>query len=287
MPMFRSGTPIRPLFTAIAALALSVGILPIAQVAPVAAATCGVSLTAGSTVTENFDTLSNTASSTTNDLAIPGWFMTETGGGARDNEQYAVDTGGSNTGDTYSYGAAAATDRAFGALRSGTLISSRGAAYTNDTGSTITSLAVAYTGEEWRLGTTARTDRMDFQYSVDATDLTTGTWIDVDALDFMTPDTGTVGAKDGNTAGERTAIGSTITGLSIASGACVWIRWFDFDATGADDGLAVDDFSITPNPGPPVSNLTINDVSLQRGQRRHDHLHLHGQPLAARARRAA
>ena len=34
--------------------------------------------------------------------------MTETGGGARDNEQYGVDTGGSNTGDTYSYGAAAA-----------------------------------------------------------------------------------------------------------------------------------------------------------------------------------
>ena len=106
---------------------------------------------------------------------------------------------------------------------------------------------------------------MDFEYSVDATDLTTGTWIDVDALDFITPDTGTVGAKNGNAAGERTAIGSTITGLSIASGACVWIRWFDFDATGADDGLAVDDFSHHAEPRAAGFSLTINDVSLNEG----------------------
>ena len=264
MPTFRPVTPLRPLFAALAALALSVGVLPLGQVVPVAAATCGVSLTtSGATVTQDFDTLSNTAGSTTNVLAIPGWFMTESGGGARDNEQYAVDTGGSTTGDTYSYGGLAATDRALGALRSGTLIPLRGAAYTNDTGSTLTSLAVAYTGEEWRLGTTARTDRLDFQYSLDATDLTTGTWTDVNALDFTTPDTGIVGAKDGNAAGERTAISSTITGLSIASGACVWVRWVDLDASGADDGLAVDDFSITPDPA--VPNLSINDVSHAEG----------------------
>jgi len=54
-----------------------------------------VSLTTlGSAATQNFDTLSNTAGSTTNNLTITGWFMTESGGGARDNEQYAVDTGG-------------------------------------------------------------------------------------------------------------------------------------------------------------------------------------------------
>ena len=70
----------------------------------------GISLTTlGSAYTQNFDTLSNTAGSTTNNLTITGWFMTEGGGGARDNEQYAVDTGASTTGDTYSYGAAGST----------------------------------------------------------------------------------------------------------------------------------------------------------------------------------
>src|SRR6478735_3463492 len=130
--------------------------------APSARAQCVSLTTLGSASTKTFDGLSNVAGSTTNtvnNVNAPGWFMTETGGGARDNEQYAVDTGASTTGDTYSYGGLAATDRALGALRSGTLIPLRGAAYTNDTGSTLTSLAVAYTGEEWRLGTTARTDR--------------------------------------------------------------------------------------------------------------------------------
>ena len=152
--------------------------------------TGSVSLTtAGSAVTENFDTLSNVAGSTTNTTLPTGWYITEQGGGARDNEQYAVDTGASTTGDIYSYGAAASTDRALGALRSGTLIPFYGAKFTNNTGATITSLDVSYIGEEWRLGTAARTDRIDFQISTNATDLTTGTYTDVDTLDFTTPDT--------------------------------------------------------------------------------------------------
>jgi len=61
-----------------------------------------------------------------------------------------------------------------------------------------------------------------------------------------------------------TAISSTITSLSIPNGATFWIRWNDADATGADDGLTVDDFSLTPN-SVVTPNLTINDVSLNEG----------------------
>ena len=83
-----------------------VGALLCAVTSTGAAAQCVSLTTLGSAYTQNFDTLSNTAGSTTNNLTIPGWFMTEGGGGARDNEQYAVDTGGSTTGDIYSYGSA-------------------------------------------------------------------------------------------------------------------------------------------------------------------------------------
>jgi uncharacterized repeat protein (TIGR01451 family) len=227
-------------------------------------AQCVSLTTLGSASTQNFDTLSNVAGSTTNNLTITGWFMTESGGGARDNEQYAVDTGGSTSGDTYSYGAAAATERALGSLRSGTLIPIFGACFTNNTGATITSLPVAYSGEEWRLGTAARTDQLSFEYSTNATDLVTGAWTGVPALNFVTPDTATTGAKNGNAAADRSALSSTISSLSIADGATFWIRWTDVDATGADDGLAVDDFSITPQGGVAL-NLTINDVSLNEG----------------------
>jgi uncharacterized repeat protein (TIGR01451 family) len=206
--------------------------------------TC-VSLAALATpVTENFDTLAQ--SGTTNVLAITGWSLTETGGGARDNEQYAADTGASNTGDTYSYGAAAASDRALGGLQSGTLIPVFGACFVNDTGTTITSLDIAYRGEQWRLGTAGRADRIDFQFSTDALSLVTGTWTDQDALDFATPNQVTIGAKDGNAVGNFTAVSSSLTGLTLGSGDTIFIRWNDLNASGADDGLSVDDFSITP-----------------------------------------
>ena len=45
----------------------------------------------------------------------------------------------------------------------------------------ITSLAISYTGEQWRLGqvdTGRAADRLDFQLSTNATSLTTGTWTD-------------------------------------------------------------------------------------------------------------
>ena len=119
-----------------------------------------------------------------------GWTLTETGGGARDNEQYAADNGASNTGDTYSYGSTASSDRAFGGLRSGTLNPTVGAQFQNDTGVVINTLSIAYTGEQWRLGTANRNDQLTFKYSLDATSLSTGTWLPVPALDFVTPNPG-------------------------------------------------------------------------------------------------
>jgi uncharacterized repeat protein (TIGR01451 family) len=238
-------------------------------VAPRALAQCVSLTTMGSASTQSFDTLSNTAGSTTNNLTIPGWFLTESGGGARDNEQYAVDTGGSTTGDMYSYGAAGNTERALGQLRSGTLIPLFGACFTNNTGATIQSLDIAYIGEQWRIGNTAaaRDDRMDFQYSLNATDLTTGAWTDVNALDFTNPikTNASAGALDGNAAANRTAISQSIPALSIANGATFWIRWNDIDASGADDGLAIDSFSLTPQGGVGVPTLNINDVSIAEG----------------------
>lgn len=139
-----------------------------------------------------------------------------------------------------------------------------GACFTNGTGSTLSSFGAAYTGEQWRLGAITRADRMDFQYSLDATSLSTGTWVDVDALDFSSPDTGTVGAKNGNATTNRTALASTVNSVSIANGATFCVRWNDLDATGADDGLSVDDFSIT-FAGAALPTLSINDVTQVEG----------------------
>ena len=129
---------------------------------------------------------------------------------------------------------------------------------------TITSLLISYTGEQWRLGALSRQDRLDFQYSTDATSLTTGTWTSVTALNFIAPvTTGTVGPLDGNAAANRTFITSTISGLSIPNGASFWIRWNDFNATGADDGLGVDDFCLTANGAAPTPTPTPTPAPVQ------------------------
>jgi endonuclease/exonuclease/phosphatase family metal-dependent hydrolase len=132
-----------------------------------------------------------------------------------------------------------------GALQSSSLIPVLGAQFRNTTGRTITSLIISYAGEQWRCGTTGRgADRLDFQYSLNASSLTSGTWIDNNTLDFNSVNVTSVGAINGNLAGNRSLRSATITGLSIANNAIFWIRWTDFDASGADDGLAIDDFSI-------------------------------------------
>ncbi len=212
----------------------------------------------GTPYTQNFDTLANSGTSS----AVPaGWAFLETGTNA--NTTYTAGTGSSTAGDTYSFGASGSSERAFGGLLSGSLVPTIGASFRNDTGTTITNLIISYTGEEWRLGAAGRTDRIDFQYSLDATGLNSGTWTDVDALDFVTPNTAApTGAKDGSQAANRTAITHKITGLNIANGATFWIRWSDYNPAGSDDGLAVDDFSLIATQ---VSDLSISNVSLAEG----------------------
>ncbi len=218
----------------------------------------------GLTYSQDFNSLSNAVGTTVNNLTIPGWQMTESGAGARDNEQYAVDTGGSTTGDTYSYGAASNTERALGQLRSGTLIPLFGANFQNASGAAITDLQISYAGELWRLGSAnGRTDRMNFEYSVDATSLTTGSWTGFSALDFITPNTNAVaGAMDGNLATNRFLFNATISGFNIADGAQFWIRWNDTDASGADDGLAIDDFTLSTTAVPEPSVWALASVGV-------------------------
>ena len=213
------------------------------------------------TYSQNFNTL--LAKNGTSTTLPTGWKLLETGTSA--NTSYASDAGTTSTGNTYSYGTGTATDRAFGSLLSGSLSSTMGVQIKNSTAQTITSITISYTGEQWRCGTTGRTDQLDFQYSTSSTSLANGTWIDANTLDFISPSTTTTGSKDGNAAANRAVKTLTITGLNIANNALFWLRWVDADATSADDGLAIDDFSVKLNAGdvsaPLVSTLNPSNAA--------------------------
>jgi hypothetical protein len=185
------------------------------------------------------------ASSGTGHSTLPvGWFIYETGSNA--DGLYRAGTGSSNTGDTYSFGEANSTDRALGGLRSSSLVPTFGAQFVNASSQVITAMTLSYWGEQWRLGQQNRDDQLLFSYRLDATSPADGTWIRVSQLDFASPDTSSnVGAKNGNDSAHRYQLTYTISGLFIQPGDGWWIRWEDYDALGADDGLAVDDLVIT------------------------------------------
>jgi hypothetical protein len=223
---------------------MAITVIAMFALASAAAAQCVPLGALGVAATQDFNTLAS--SGTTNTTVPAGWYFLEAGTNA--NTTYRADNGAGGTGDTYSYGATGSAERAFGTLLSGTLTPMIGACFTNNTGDAIGRLIVTYTGEQWRQGAASRQDRLDFQYSLDATSLGTGTWTDDNLLDFLAPNSGTVtGAYDGNVAANRVYLSDMIIGLNIAPGATFWIRWTDFNATSSDDGLAVDDFSLTPD----------------------------------------
>lgn len=217
-----------------------------------------ISLTAaGTAYTQNFDTLASTgsANSTTLTGALEGWSIIESGSNA--NTTYAANDGSGNGGNTYSYGSTGSTDRALGGLASNNLTTAFGAQFTNNTGAPLTSLLISYVGEEWRYGgSTAAVDLLAFEYSLNATSLESGTWTAVSSLNYNTTNTAAAnGAVDGNNVANRTVVSGSITGLNIPNGATVWIRFTDVNITGNDDGLAIDDFSLTGLAG----NLAVTD----------------------------
>ncbi|MBI5932519.1 MAG: ExeM/NucH family extracellular endonuclease [Chloroflexi bacterium] len=236
--------PLLRMFSAFAILALMLGGLPTQS----AQAAGSVSLTTLNVAyTQDFSTLAGTPDNGTS-VALPtGWDFSESGSNA--NTTYGIGTGSNNAGNTYSFGSTASAERAFGGLLSGSVTPTIGASFTNNTGQTVTTLDVSYIGEMWRAGVLNRgaADRLDFQFSANATSLTTGTWTDYDSLDFNSPNlAATAGALNGNSVTNQASLSLSITGLSIPNGATFWIRWTDFNIASSDDGLAVDSFSITP-----------------------------------------
>ena len=200
----------------------------------------------------NFDTLAN--SGQTNSSGLAGWEFQELG--TSGNGTYFATNGGENSGNTFSLGSTGSTDRAFGGLthdNPALLQPLLGVQFVNQTGMTITGFTVTYVGEQWRLGQTNRgPDRLDFAYRLGGGALNTGTFIDADGLDFVAPNTTGAQIRNGNLAQNRTAITGSITGLSVAQGEVLTLRWSDFDARlgnggqAADDALGIDDFVFTP-----------------------------------------
>ncbi|MDR1283147.1 MAG: hypothetical protein LBK99_20350 [Opitutaceae bacterium] len=188
----------------------------------------------------------------TDNSSIAGWYAVVNGGTPA---QYRSTTMGVTPTDVIYAARAKGPGFAFVSARSSTNtgFTAFGVRIANNTGKTITELAVSYLGQQW-VWTNGGADALTFQYSLDATSLTTGTWTTVDALTFNSPLYSAVNGS-GNTTSlvtngalppeMSTTLSSSITGLTLASGATIWFRWVDVNNTGVDQVLGIDDVSIT------------------------------------------
>lgn len=206
---------------------------------------------------QNFDTLANTPSGAdvtfTPNLTLPGWFLA-TSTGTRDNV-YRVGSGTDNQGSLYSFGTAGSAERALGSLGSNPLGASGtgglfyGVNLTNNTSDVLSSFQVSYTGEQWRDGGNTAAQMLAFAYSSNATDLISGTYTNVAALNFVSPvHTSTAGALNGNLAANQSILSAKIPGLSLQPGTSLWLRWFDLNDPSNDHGLAIDNLTVTASP---------------------------------------
>ena len=199
--------------------------------------------TLGTANTENFNGL---ASSGTGLSPLSGWEIAEPPSG---DGFYDAEDGSTSISGIYSFGTGINTDRAWGSLTaslSEPMII--GAKYTNNTAQNISSIAIQYTGEQWRLGSIGLSDKLNFEYSTGATSITdnSATWIPVSVLDFVSPvTTGTVGSLDGNLSGNRTTLSANIAVNVSASTGFIYIRWRDQQLGTSDHALSIDDLSLT------------------------------------------
>jgi len=220
------------------------------MVAGALSASAQVSLTGSNpSYSQDFNTL---ATSGNNNNIFSGWVLSELGTSVQANNQYGANDGSSNTGNIYSYGTGTNAERALGALQSSSLAPKWGATFLNNTGQSITNVAVSFKGEQWRRGniTAGSRDTIVCHVSIDADSLNdvTATWIPVASLTFVSqnttaaPSAGT--ALDGNLAANSLTLTAS-SPVSVPNGGKLWIRWTDRNIQGTDDGLAIDDFQAT------------------------------------------
>lgn len=213
-----------------------------------------VSITAlPQTYSQTFDAALGTSSlAWTNNATVIGWYISNA-------SPLPINTGTTNANSCYNFGISGTnplTDRALGAI-STTTTHRFGLRMANNSGSSITSFNINFTGEQWR-SFNAGTLVFEYQTGATVSSLTAGTWTALTALNFASLTTSAGAATDGNNTSFRTAKSATLT-LTVATATEIFFRWTK--AGTSSPGLAIDDLSITAN-GTFLPTLTVSPTTL-------------------------
>jgi hypothetical protein len=220
----------------------------------VVGAPAALALSSGS-YTQNFDSLalSGGANLWRDNSTLPGWYAAQSVAPTNITDYIASD-GSSVAGSLYSFGSTGSPERALGSIGSGSVGTiAYGLGFTNDTAEPQGNFLFTFTGEQWRDSSSLNTNALTFWYRVGSEAITNPepatltNWTQVTNLAFLTPTvTGAGAALDGNLSANRRSFASAlIPDLTVAAGQTVFFRWRDVDDAGTDQGLGVDDLTVS------------------------------------------
>lgn len=226
---------------------------------------------------QNFDSL--IASGSTgwqNNATLNGWYAAGGTTGLNTITAYNNTPTPNLAGGLYSFGATGDSDRSLGVVGSSTNTPKRiGFVFKNTSGSRIKRLMVTYTGKQWFDGNTDPVvERLQFKYKKAATNVALGAadiqlstgFTNYPPLDFVSPQNAGVGPINGNDPANSATVSSMIElRPDLGPNQEMMFVWEKDNAPGNDDGLAIDNLSITPGFGValPVANCPATLTTFQ------------------------
>src|SRR4029079_17813686 len=156
-------------------------------------------------------------------------------------------------------------ERALGNLATSAQINRYGISLINNTGTTLSKFTLNFTGERWRLVDPGVHDTLAYEYAITSSSNTIDTaGIFTGLGSFAAPNTsdvaGTVNiALNGNLAANQTAKSHTVN-VNWTPGSMLIVRFNGQDLSGQDDGLSVDNLSITGVPEPTGAVLGLSGI---------------------------
>ncbi|MGY3090755.1 hypothetical protein ACVWYF_003816 [Hymenobacter sp. UYAg731] len=230
---------------------------------------------------QDFNTFTGTVAMTGNQVAASPELYAEAEFGPGNSYNYLPPSFASNDGNTpaanyYHFGDASganSADRAFGGIGGFVTGTTSGIGYVGirfkngTTATIIKNLEISYAMEQWFNSTYNTAAQVSVSYlilpSVSSLREATGTWTDIPALAVNAPSTATtIGARDGNAAANRRLASTTLSGINLAVGDEIMIRWsYALNANTNGNGLSIDDVVVTPETNvfysAPAGNLDV------------------------------
>lgn len=240
---------------------------------PLAAATQAASVSFTGSYFQDFDGLNQTGSQTVSGRGphsfsaltsltvsdMDGWYFGNPGGSSGNTEFRAQDgsLSGSAGRGVVSFGTSGSSDRALGTLPTSNQVSAFGVLLTNTSGSTLAGITISFVGEQWRAGDADVLNTLSFHYGF-GNDIYSAT-TPVAALAFNAPVlSGGESALNGNLLDNQQALSASILGLDWAPGQTLALLWQTNELSGQDNGLAIDNLSVTVVPLPAAAWMLLS-----------------------------